>query len=44
MVGQRALVREGGEDIDAALAELNEMSEDEIRALIEQETRELEEM
>ncbi|HEX6862426.1 MAG TPA: amino acid adenylation domain-containing protein, partial [Thermoanaerobaculia bacterium] len=44
MVGQRALVREGGEDIDAALAELNEMSEDEIRALIEQETRELEEI
>ncbi|HWN42365.1 MAG TPA: amino acid adenylation domain-containing protein [Thermoanaerobaculia bacterium] len=44
IVGQRALVREEGEDIDAALAELNEMSEDEIRALIEQEARELEEM
>jgi acyl-coenzyme A synthetase/AMP-(fatty) acid ligase len=44
MVGQRALVREGGEDIDAALAELNEMSEDEIRALLEQEALETEEL
>ncbi|MFL6291919.1 MAG: amino acid adenylation domain-containing protein, partial [Thermoanaerobaculia bacterium] len=44
MVGQRALVHEGGEELAAALAELNEMSEDEIRALIEQEARELEEM
>jgi amino acid adenylation domain-containing protein len=44
MVGERVLVREGGQDIDAALAELNDMSEDEIRALLEQEARELEEI
>ena len=43
MVGEKVLGREGGEDIDDALAELNDMSEDEIRALLEQEARELEE-
>ncbi|MEA2563042.1 MAG: hypothetical protein QOH06_4546, partial [Acidobacteriota bacterium] len=43
MVGERVLVLEG-EDIDAALAELNGMSEDEIRALMEQEALESEEL
>jgi len=43
MVGERVLVREG-EDISAALAELNGMSEDEIRALMEQEALESEEL
>jgi hypothetical protein len=42
LIGERMLIREG-EDIDAALAELDDLSEDEIRALIEQESRELEE-
>lgn len=42
-VGERVLVSDGGEDFDAALAELGELSEEEIRALIEQEARELEE-
>ncbi|MFL6290863.1 MAG: non-ribosomal peptide synthetase, partial [Thermoanaerobaculia bacterium] len=41
LVGQRALVRAGEEDIDAALAELGEMSEEEVRALLEQELEEL---
>jgi amino acid adenylation domain-containing protein len=43
MVGERVLAREG-EDIDAVLAELNGMSEDEIRALMEQEALESEEL
>ncbi len=42
-VGEGALATELEEDLDAALAELGNLSEDEIRALIEQESRELEE-
>jgi hypothetical protein len=44
MVGERMLTGKGGEDMAAALAELNDLSEEEIRELIEQEARELEEM
>jgi len=43
MVGQRALARDGGEDIAAALEELDDLSEEEVRALMEQEALESEE-
>ena len=42
-VGERVLVGHGAEDFDAALAELGELSDEEIRALIEEEAGELEE-
>ncbi|HWM94193.1 MAG TPA: non-ribosomal peptide synthase/polyketide synthase [Thermoanaerobaculia bacterium] len=43
-VGEKVLASEVEEDLDAALAELGDLSEDEIRALIEQEAQELGEM
>jgi hypothetical protein len=44
MLGERVLAGEASEDLDATLAALGEMSEDEVRALLEQTVRELEEL
>lgn len=44
MIGECVLAVEEGEELTAALAELNGLSEGEIRALIEREARDFEEM